>query len=116
MLLRAIKKAATGSTPGKPTRVAVFEMACTNPCRLLTSFEGKASSMATVPTMQQKATVAPPKSNAKGIERRGFLISSPMKEAVSHPPKANVSTDQKMRSLKCTLGVIECMVNEVAEP
>jgi hypothetical protein len=39
-----------------------------------------------------------------------------MKDAVSHPPKANVSTDQKMMSLKCLLGIMECRVNEVADP
>ena len=48
--------------------------------------------------------------------RRAFLISSPMNDAVSHPPKANVSTDQKMMSLKCVLGVIECSEKCVAEP
>ena len=39
-----------------------------------------------------------------------------MKDAVSQPPKAKVSTDQKMMSLRCVLGVIECTVNDVAEP
>ena len=39
-----------------------------------------------------------------------------MNDAVSHPPNANVSTDQKIMSLKCVLGIMECSVNEVADP
>ena len=60
--------------------------------------------------------VTPANSRAKGIERRGSFISSPIKDAVSQPPRAKVSTDQKMMSFKCMLGVIECMVNGVADP
>ena len=53
------------------------------------------------------ATVIPAKNSASGIVRRAFLISSAMNDAVSHPPKANVSTDQKMMSLNRRLGAIE---------
>ena len=39
-----------------------------------------------------------------------------MIEAVSHPAKAKISTDQKIMSLIWTPGVMECSVNEVAAP
>ena len=37
---------------------------------------------------------------ARGMARRAFLISPPMIEAVSHPAKAKISTDQKIMSLR----------------
>ena len=45
-----------------------------------------------------------------------FLISSPMKEAVSQPPKAKVNDDQKIMSLKRVLGIMLVALKEVADP
>src|SRR5689334_7103067 len=39
-----------------------------------------------------------------------------MKDAVSQPPKAKVSTDQKMMSWKCRLGINAWGANDVADP
>src|SRR5215467_2618507 len=61
-------------------------------------------------------TVTPAVKSAHGMLRRALRISSPMKDAVSQPPKANVNDDQKIMSFKCTLGSISATVNTVAEP
>src|SRR5215467_14268822 len=50
------------------------------------------------------------------MARRVFLTSSAMNDAVSQPPKANVNVDQKIRSLKCVLGISAPALNEVADP
>src|ERR1700693_3020626 len=59
---------------------------------------------------------APPKNSARGIVRRGALISSAMKDAVSLPAKAKVRTDQKTMSLRRVVGVSVARVNDVADP
>src|SRR6476660_8732684 len=53
---------------------------------------------------------------ARGIVRRASLISSPIVDALSTPPKANAIVDQKMTSFKLTLGTSDDAVIAVADP
>ena len=50
------------------------------------------------------------------MDRRGFLISSPINEAASQPANAKISTDQKRTSLSLKLGTRAEGAKEVAGP
>jgi len=104
-----------GSTPGMPTRSAVLPIACTRPCRLLISFEAAPAAHTLCDDVAETHRQA---SNEQRERNRpaGVLDSSPMNDAVSQPPKANVSTDQKMMSFRRTLGIMVCSENVVADP
>src|ERR1700677_2796452 len=106
MLLSAMRSAATGRKKGSPTRLDVLAIACTSPCSPLISDNDSDSNTQTGAMMYQNQTVSHPANRANGMVRRAFLISSAMNDAVSHPPKAKVSTDQKMISFRRRLGVM----------
>ncbi len=81
-----ISSATAGPRPFQPTRSALLEIACMMPSRLLTL--GSATSTAIVPRMYPAVMRKPAAISARGMVRRAFLISSPMKDADSAPLKA----------------------------
>src|SRR5271165_3694823 len=109
-----MSRATAGPIPLQPARVALLEMACMMPSRLLTL--GSATSTAIVPKTYPAVIMKPAAISPRGMVRRASLISSPMNDADSAPLKAYSSVAQTPKLPRFNEGFIAAALNLVAEP